>query len=65
MVAAFGILVFKQMRAVKIAQPMLIAGKMTRHPVQKDSDPVLMKRINEKHEILRRPIPACRRKIAE
>src|SRR5580692_1400961 len=53
------------MSAVKFAEPVPIAREMGRSPIQYDADPRLMKTVDERHEIIRRAIPAGRRKISE
>ena len=46
--------VLVQMRAVEIRQPMLIRGKVRRHPVEYHADALLMQVIDEVHQVLRR-----------
>ena len=59
--ARIGVLV--QMRAVEVDQPVRIGGKVRRHPVEDDADPVPMQVIDEIHEILRCPVAGGRREI--
>ena len=56
--------VLVQASAVKCTQPERIARKMSRYPVQDDSDALLMHVIHEIHEILRCAIPGGRRIVA-
>src|SRR5262245_14226944 len=49
--------VFKKVRAVKVAQTMLVGGKVRRHPIENHANAMLMKLIDEVHEIPRRTVP--------
>src|SRR6516164_565684 len=49
--ARVGVLV--KVRAVEVGEAMLIVGKMRGHPVEDDSDVVLMEVVDEIHEVLR------------
>jgi hypothetical protein len=43
-----------QMRAVEVRQPILVVGEVRRHPVEDDSNVVLMQVVDQVHEVLRR-----------
>ena len=47
---------FEQMAPIEVRQAMLVGGKMGRHPVQDNTDTVLMQGVDEKHQILRRAV---------
>src|SRR5262249_32807221 len=53
-----------EVRAVKEAQPVLVAGKVRWHPIQNHPNAVLVQRINEVHKILRRAVATGWRKEA-
>src|SRR4030095_11056370 len=53
----------EQMRAVKISKPVFVRRKMRRHPIENDADTVLVQRVDQKHQILRRAIVTRRRKV--
>ncbi len=55
--------VLEEMGAVKVRQAMLVRRKMRRHPIENDADTVLMQRVDQKHQILRRAIVTRRRKV--
>ena len=57
--------VFVQMGAVEIAQAVPVAWEMGGDPIEDDADAVLMERIHQKHEIVRRAEAAGRREIAD
>ena len=61
--ARIGVLV--QMGAVEITQPVFVSRKMGRHPIENHSDAVLMQRIDQKHEVLRRAKATGRREIPD
>src|SRR4030042_2648271 len=62
--ALSGITVLIEMSAIKISQPVLITGKMGRHPVKDYSYIMLVQTVNEVHEILRAAVAAGRGEIA-
>ena len=53
-----------QMRAVEIAQAMLVGGEVRRHPVEDHADAVLVQLVDEVHEVLRRAVAAGRGEIS-
>src|ERR1700675_4561188 len=53
-----------EVRAIEIAQAMLVGGKMRRHPVQDHADTLLVQIVNEVHTIRRRPIASCGGEVA-
>ena len=54
----------ENMGAVEISETVRVSGKMGRHPIEDDPDVVLMQRVDEKHQILRRAVVGRWRKIA-
>ena len=55
--------VLEEMRAVEITQAVLVVGKMRRHPVEDDANPLLVQIIDQVHQILGRAVPARRREV--
>src|SRR5262249_50804254 len=53
-----------QMRTIEPGEPVTIGREMRWHPVQNHSESLLMKVVDEVHEVLRRAVAGCRRKIA-
>ena len=49
---------FVKVGPIEVTETVFVAGKVRGHPVQNDSDTVLVERINEKHEILRFSVTA-------
>ena len=60
--ARIGVLV--EVRAVEVAQAVLVAGEVRRHPVEDHADPVLVQVVDEIHEVLRRAVARARREVA-
>jgi hypothetical protein len=57
MIALLGIGMFVEVGPVKIGQPVNVIRKMGRHPIENDPDTLLVKLVDEGHEILRIPVP--------
>ncbi len=55
---------FEEMTAVEPAQAMRIGRKVGRDPIQNHANVVLVKLINEVHEVLRRPIVGRRSEVS-
>ena len=53
-----GVLV--QVRAVEVAEAVLVGGEVRRHPVEDDADAVLVQVVDQVHEVLRRAVAARR-----
>ena len=60
--ARIGVLV--EVRAVEVGQPVLVVGKVRRHPVENHADAVLVQVVHQVHEILRRAVAAGGREVA-
>ena len=58
MKALLGISMFEKMAAIEVGKAMLIIGKVGRHPIENNAQAILVKIINEKHNILRRAVSA-------
>jgi len=58
MEALAGVRMFEEVAAVESTEPVFIGRKMGRHPIQNDSDIVLVELVDQVHEVLRRPIVA-------
>ena len=58
-----GVLV--EVGAVEVAEAVLVAREVRRHPVEDDADAALVQRIDQVHEILRRAEAAGRREVAD
>ena len=56
--------VLKQMGAIEVSEPVRVGGEVRRHPIEYHADPLLVQRIDQEHEVLRRPIARSRREIA-
>src|SRR5581483_4279865 len=56
--------VFVEMRAVEESQSVSVVRKMGRNPIQDDADALLVQRVHQIHEIVRRAEPAGRSEIA-
>src|SRR3989304_3535273 len=52
------------MRSVEEGKAMLVIGKVGRHPIQDHADALLVQSIDEKHEVLGRPVPAGRGEVS-
>ena len=50
--------------AVKVSQPVLVAGKVGRYPVKDDADTALVQMVNQVHKVLRRTPSAGGGKIS-
>ena len=61
MLALAGIGMFVKVRAVEMRQREKILGEMCRHPVHENADAVLVERVHQIHEILRRAVTMRRR----
>ena len=59
------ICVFVEVRSIKIAESCFILWKMRRDPIQNHADALLMKVVDEIHEIGRRTKPAGRSKVTD
>ena len=59
-----GISVLKEMGAVKIAQGVLVFGKVCRHPIEDHTNAMLVEAVNEVHQVLRGAIATGRSKVA-
>src|SRR5207247_2527118 len=55
--------VLVEVRAVEIAEAMLVAGEVGRHPVEDDADSLLMQVVDKEHEVLRRAIARGRTEV--
>ena len=64
MLAFAGIGIFIEVGAIKVAQGILVFGKVRGHPVEQDADALLMEKIYEVLEVFRRAIATRRRKVA-
>src|SRR5215469_6722066 len=53
---------FKLVLTVEVAKTVLVLREVRRNPIQNHSDSVLVKLIDQRHELLRRAIAAGRRK---
>ena len=60
--ARVGMLV--EVRAVEARQPVRVAGKMRRHPVEDHADAAPVQVVDEVHEVLRRAVARGRREVA-
>src|SRR5438067_1880429 len=63
MITLLGIGMLEEIGAIEVGEAMLIVGKMRRHPVEDDTDALLVEMIDEKHQILRCAIACRRRKV--
>src|ERR1700733_8742554 len=60
--AAARVFVFKQRRAVEFRERPIVARKMSRNPVNDDTNAGFVQRVNEKLKIVRRSVATRRRK---
>src|SRR4051812_3534200 len=56
---------FIQVGAVEITEAVLIAREVSGDPVEDDADAALVERIDQEHEVLRRPEAAGRREVTD
>src|SRR6266853_3385499 len=54
-----------EMRTIEITESGFVLRKMGGNPIQDDADPVLMKVVDQIHEVGRRAEPACRSKVTD
>ena len=59
------VLVLVEARAVELAQAVPVGGEVRGHPVEDDADAVVVEHVDEVHEVLRRPVAARRREVAD
>ena len=63
MITLLRIRMLEEMRAVEITQAMLVVGKMRRHPIENHANALLMKIIDQVHQVLGRAVPARGREV--
>ena len=65
MLAAAGVGVLVQRRAVEQPQAVAVAGEVGRHPIENHADAGLVQQVDEIHEVLRRAVAAGGRIMAQ
>ena len=56
--------VLEEMRAVEVAEAVLVVREVRRHPVEDDADAALVQAVDERHEVLRRAVARAGREVA-
>ena len=56
--------VLVEVRAVEVAEPVLVGREVRRHPVEDDADAALVQAVDQVHQVLRRAVAAGRREVA-
>jgi hypothetical protein len=65
MEALTGVGVLIKVAPVEVSEAVFVCGEVGRHPVQYDADPVLVKAIDEEHQVFRVTVAAGGRKMSQ